>query len=791
MAEAPGIHFDEGTPAGVATPVGNSTAAFIGTSERGRVDRTGVVKSWSDYLRDYGSFGDNVDLAIHVWNHFKNLGGPLRLLRVAPADAVGASNTTGVLKRGAAAVAFNLKAANPGVWGNGLSAGFVRNEIVVRAAQAVTDADGNDLPNSTDNEDSLDTIALPVESLVGVNAGDVYDVFSSAGTWDSDGPAVVLGVDSVNRRVYLNKLNGTAMDGRLRTSSQHRARTIAQESLAASATSILLESTESITPGSLLTLHLFSHYKSYVVGSFAQMVHVVVDRVVGRRVYFHAASTNTVTLPAKTPAVLRATSGANGVHFESVADGPIGNSLTVQVRIDQASTAVVVSGTTIRIDLVEGATIANLITAVTNSAAASALITATLVGNSATTMFAVAATALSGGANLSVTSQEFFMGVYLDGTLVQKHDYLSLIPTSVDYIGDRLGGNASLFLPDDKNESRYLIVDGYDGDIDSGVSELEQMPRALTGVGLASGSDGSTISDTDVIGAESPRSGIYLLPEAGDIAVACAPGFSSVAVQSAGAALAKANGTFQWLLDMPEDLTTRDAMIVYRQQTLGISNDFVGLFGPWGYITDPRPWIRRGALLKVPVTPVVTGLVNQAVNEVGSHGSVGNRLTNLVRLTYNALPAEHADLNEAGISIFTAVSQRGIYLMGDRTLLEGPQDSRKFGNVRRWLCYFRRNIAPALSKSLFAPVNAALYSHISHVVDTFLGEEWKKGALYPSEARNAAFFVKCDAETTTTADLAEGQVVCEVAVSPVVPAEKIKFKLDVALGGISVTEVGA
>ena len=82
----------------------------------------------------------------------------------------------------------------------------------------------------------------------------------------------------------------------------------------------------------------------------------------------------------------------------------------------------------------------------------------------------------------------------------------------------------------------------------------------------------------------------------------------------------------------------------------------------------------------------------------------------------------------------------------------------------------------------------ALWARIRRTISAFLVNEWRKGALFgltPDEA----FYVKCDGETNPAEGIDAGQVVCEIGVAPVKPAEFVIFRLAQFSGGTSlVTE---
>ena len=61
-------------------------------------------------------------------------------------------------------------------------------------------------------------------------------------------------------------------------------------------------------------------------------------------------------------------------------------------------------------------------------------------------------------------------------------------------------------------------------------------------------------------------------------------------------------------------------------------------------------------------------------------------------------------------------------------------------------------------------------------VSAFLTEQWRRGALFGRTAAEA-FYVKCDEENNPQESIELGQVVCEIGVAPVRPAEFVVFRL--------------
>ncbi len=72
-------------------------------------------------------------------------------------------------------------------------------------------------------------------------------------------------------------------------------------------------------------------------------------------------------------------------------------------------------------------------------------------------------------------------------------------------------------------------------------------------------------------------------------------------------------------------------------------------------------------------------------------------------------------------------------------------------------------------------------------MSAFLYRIWRTGALFgltPEEA----FYVKCDAETNPPEVVDAGQVVCEIGIAPVKPAEFVIFRIAQYSGGAEVSE---
>jgi hypothetical protein len=69
-----------------------------------------------------------------------------------------------------------------------------------------------------------------------------------------------------------------------------------------------------------------------------------------------------------------------------------------------------------------------------------------------------------------------------------------------------------------------------------------------------------------------------------------------------------------------------------------------------------------------------------------------------------------------------------------------------------------------------------LWKKLVRSIDVFLGDLWRDGALL-GEAKDDAYYVKCDEETNPPEARDVGQLVCEIGIAPVKPAEFIVVRI--------------
>src|SRR5215813_9348381 len=96
-------------------------------------------------------------------------------------------------------------------------------------------------------------------------------------------------------------------------------------------------------------------------------------------------------------------------------------------------------------------------------------------------------------------------------------------------------------------------------------------------------------------------------------------------------------------------------------------------------------------------------------------------------------------------------------------------------NVRRLFIMVETSIERATQWVVFEPNDHRLWKRVTRTISSFLTLLHRNGALM-GETVDKAFFVKCDAETNPPEVIDAGQLIVEIGLAPVKPAEFVIFR---------------
>ena len=142
--------------------------------------------------------------------------------------------------------------------------------------------------------------------------------------------------------------------------------------------------------------------------------------------------------------------------------------------------------------------------------------------------------------------------------------------------------------------------------------------------------------------------------------------------------------------------------------------------------------------------------------------------------------ADNARLNPLGINALRNFPNRGNVVWGARTLAE-PGTDWKYIPVRRLALFIEERIDRGTQWAMFEPNNQSLWTQITRSVANFMNDLWRQGALQGASPKDA-YFVKCDATTTTQTDIDRGVVNILVGFAAVNPTEFILLEIQQIAG---------
>ncbi|WP_316528769.1 phage tail sheath family protein [Kitasatospora brasiliensis] len=224
------------------------------------------------------------------------------------------------------------------------------------------------------------------------------------------------------------------------------------------------------------------------------------------------------------------------------------------------------------------------------------------------------------------------------------------------------------------------------------------------------------------------------------------------------------------VLDPPPGLDAQ-RMRTWRNDEAGFDSRYAALYYPWIKVFDPA----GGRNLLVPPSGHIAGVWARSDAERGVHKAPANEvIRGAVDLELRLSKGEQDLLNPIGVNCVRAFPGRGIRIWGARTLSSDP--AWRYLNVRRLFNYLEESILLGTQWVVFEPNDDRLWSSIRRNITAFLTEEWRRGALFGRTAAEA-FYVKCDRDNNPPESIDLGQVVCEIGVAPVKPAEFVVFRL--------------
>jgi phage tail sheath protein FI len=187
----------------------------------------------------------------------------------------------------------------------------------------------------------------------------------------------------------------------------------------------------------------------------------------------------------------------------------------------------------------------------------------------------------------------------------------------------------------------------------------------------------------------------------------------------------------------------------------------------------------KAGLNLLPPSGAIAGIYGRIDATQGVFKAPANTSINsVVSPTVNLSDLDQEDLNMPlegkAVNAIRAFPGRGTIVWGARTL-DGNSNDWRYINVRRTLIMFEQSIKAAMQPYVFAPNTATTWVTVQNMIENFLTNQWKAGALAGAKASDA-FSVSIGLNVTMTADdINNGLMKVLILVAPVKPAEFIEL----------------
>jgi hypothetical protein len=298
---------------------------------------------------------------------------------------------------------------------------------------------------------------------------------------------------------------------------------------------------------------------------------------------------------------------------------------------------------------------------------------------------------------------------------------------------------------------------------------------------LTSGSNGTTPSSTDYTNYKAGGSSVFEKftpldrPVVLFLPTVNALPSGTVAAIDAATSWAESNNGFV-VVDTDADLTVANA-VSFAGSLADTSN--AAVYYPNVYIADPLGR-GTGALRKIGPAGSVVGLylatdASRGVFKAPAGITAPVQGIVAVEKSFSSTELDTMNASTSPVNPIRQIPGAGLSVMGARTLKQDGT-ANKYVNMRRSLIYINKNLRNLTQFAIFENNDERLWARINTSIGSFLNEYRNQGGLRGATA-SQAYFVKCDAENNSAAQIANGEVHIQVGVALQYPAEFIVIDL--------------
>jgi phage tail sheath protein FI len=291
-------------------------------------------------------------------------------------------------------------------------------------------------------------------------------------------------------------------------------------------------------------------------------------------------------------------------------------------------------------------------------------------------------------------------------------------------------------------------------------------------------SRGGTITDNAVSGPrlEAEKRGLWALDKVKGFNLLCIPPLAAgkdIGLQTRSAAIR--------YCEKRGALFIADPIVAWQSASKAIAglsaafptrSSHAALFFPFLQVADPA---RAGTTMTVAPCGAVAGVMARTDAQRGvwrPPAGLEATLKGVVGPAIKLSDSQNGELNALGINCLRTFARSGPVVWGARTLAGADQAASeyKYIPVRRLASFIEASIQRGIRWAMFEPNAEPAWATIRLNVGAFMDRLFRNGAFQGRTARQA-YFVKCDATTTSQSDIDAGVANVVVGFAPLKPAE--------------------
>jgi phage tail sheath protein FI len=427
----------------------------------------------------------------------------------------------------------------------------------------------------------------------------------------------------------------------------------------------------------------------------------------------------------------------------------------------------------------------------------------TFVDSDGKTAFTLAST-VSLGAPLSVRtarstaadSTTFTLQVVQDARVLESFDNLSMDRSLGSFVERKVNAasrRVRVEAPDPAPTADLAAARPVD---DTKAFPTPALPAGVTfpggSVSAGPGADGRVpgVGDLHFVGRADRGSGLHAFDATTDVNILAIPGSGNDLTVSAGMAYCR-NRPLQDAFFVADvgvlgpvsarvpgavpDVTGKAAARDFVR-SLSTPNDYGAAYYPWLRVSDPIGK-GRNPTIAAPPSGAIAGLYARIDSSRGVFKAPAGTETGLagaLGLCDDLQDSDQDILNPVGLNAIRRFPGYGVVAWGARTL--ATDAAWRYIPVRRTAIFLRASIYRGIQWAVFEPNDEPLWAQLRLNIRAFMLTQFRAGAFQGATPAEA-FFVSCDATTTTQQDIDNGVVNIHVGFAPLKPAEFVVFTL--------------